>query len=233
MVSSRPSITLLVVSCILTGVTLLSAQAHWDRSDFESFAREVSIATDPASFPGAEFAPSSFSLFPAVYRPEGRTSQGALLPILGLQWWVSPNLAFMGALGSGIGDGQVVQYQRIGFEFLPGIMGIGPLNPAIAFVQGRIDGLPAYTLKWNEMRWGYTARLEPWHAGVAVLFVFQHIFPKAEASAPDVPRKISLTSRALALMAGYDLVPGFRLSLRAIIVNPDLYSGGAQLSLAI
>lgn len=214
---------------MLVAVSPLPAQTVPDSAAFAAYAREVSVATTPAPFPGAQFASSSFSLFPAVYRPDGDTLR--ILPIIGLQWWVSPNLAFMGALGSGIADGQVVQYQRIGIEFLPGIMGIGPLNPAIAFVQGRIDGLPAYTLKWNEMRWGYTARLEPWHAGVAVLFLFQHIFPKAEAS--GVPPKISLTSRALALMAGYDPVPWLRLSLRAIIVNPDLFSGGAQLSLAI
>lgn len=230
MVSSKASIALIAVVW-LAGAADLPAQPLWDQSDFENFSRDVSVATTPAPLPSAEFAPSSFSLFPAVYRPDGDTQR--ILPIISLQWWVSPNLAFLGALGSGIADRQVVQYQRIGFEFLPGIMGIGPLNPAIAFVQGRIDGLPAYTLKWNEMRWGYTARLEPWHAGVAVLFLFQHIFPKAEASAPDVPRKISLTSRALALMAGYDLVPWLRLSLRAIIVNPDLFSGGVQLSLAI
>lgn len=230
MVSSKASIALIAVVW-LAGAANLPAQPLWDQSDFENFSRDVSVATTPAPLPSAEFAPSSFSLFPAVYRPDGDTQR--ILPIISLQWWVSPNLAFLGALGSGIADRQVVQYQRIGFEFLPGIMGFGPLNPAIAFVQGRIDGLPAYTLKWNEMRWGYTARLEPWHAGVAVLFLFQHIFPKAEASAPDVPRKISLTSRALALMASYDLVPWLRLSLRAIIVNPDLFSGGVQLSLAI
>ncbi len=228
--SSKASIALIAVVW-LAGAADLPAQPPWDQSDFENFSRDVSVATTPAPLPSAEFALSSFSLFPAVYRPDGDTQR--ILPIISLQWWVSPNLAFLGALGSGIADRQVVQYQRIGFEFLPGIMGIGPLNPAIAFVQGRIDGLPAYTLKWNEMRWGYTARLEPWHAGVAVLFLFQHIFPKAEASAPDVLGKISLTSRALALMAGYDLVPWLRLSLRAIIVNTDLFSGGAQLSLAI
>ena len=232
MVSSKVFMALIAVVW-LTGATHLPAQAPWNQSDFENFALGVSVATTPAPLPSADFAPSSFSLFPAAYWPEGREAKGELLPILGLQWWVSPNLAFLGALGSGIADRQVVQYQRLGFKFLPGFMGFGPLKPAIAFAQGRIDGLPAYTLKWNEMRWGYATRLEPWHADVAVLFLFQHIFPKAVASAPDVPRKISLTSRALALMAGYDLVPWFSLSVRAIIVDRDHFSGGVQLSLAI
>ncbi len=217
------------MSLSMLAAASLQAQAVSDSTAFAAYARDVSIATTPSSLPMSRFGPITATLFPAVYRPDGGTLQ--ILPIISLQWWVSPNLAFLGALGGGIADRQVVQYQRIGIKFLPGFMKYGPLIPEMAFVQGRIDGLSAYTLKWNEMRWGYTARLEPWHAGVAVLFLFQHIFPKGEA--PDVPRKISLTSRALALMAGYDLVPWIRLSLRAIMVNPDLFSGGAQLSLAI
>ncbi len=171
------------------------------------------------------------TFYPMVYYPHTDSSL-RLLPVIGLQWWVSPNLALVGGLGSGLNGQQVVQLLRIGLRYLPESLALGPFRPEITFVKNGIEGLPDYRLTWNEASWAYGARFGSVNITCALVFVYQSIFPGSEAEASDVPDKLEATTRMLALSAGYDLFRRLKVSVQAK-VGPGFITGGTQLSLAI
>ena len=209
-----------------------------DRSYFLSFAEKVSTAMIPAPLPRGEFAPVTATFYPVAYRPHAGSGL-QILPVIGLQWWVSPNLAVIGGLGSGLTPQdaglmgqQVVQLLRIGLRYLPGSFTLGPLTPEITFVQNRIEGLPEYGLKWNEVSWAYGAKIGSVNVAGALVLMFQSVFPRSEVRAAGVSGKLEATTRFFLLSAGYDVFRWLRLSVQAK-VNPDFITGGVQLSLAI
>ncbi len=211
-----------------------------DRSYFLSFAEKVSAAMIPAPLPRGEFAPVTATFYPVAYRPHAGSGL-QILPVIGLQWWVSPNLAVVGGLGSGLTPDtlirglmgqQVVQLLRIGLRYLPGSFTLGPLTPEITFVQNRIEGLPEYGLKWNEVSWAYGAKIGSVNVAGALVLMFQSVFPWSEVKAAGVSGKLEATTRLFLLSADYDVFRWLRLSVQAK-VNPDFITGGVQLSLAI
>ena len=222
------SLLVLVIGAPLIG---RSSSLIPDRSYFLSFAEKVSAAMIPAPLPRGEFAPVTATFYPVAYRPHAGSGL-QILPVIGLQWWVSPNLAVVGGLGSGLMGQQVVQLLRIGLRYLPESFTLGPLTPEITFVQNRIEGLPEYGLKWNEVSWAYGAKIGSVNVAGALVLMFQSVFPRSEVKAADVSGKLEATTRFFLLSAGYDVFRWLRLSVQAK-VNPDFITGGVQLSLAI
>ena len=231
--SSRRYIAVLLVVTMSAAVPLMAdpPEPVKDRSYFLSSAAQVSAAMIPAPLPEGEFAPIAVAFYPAVYRPHAYSGL-QLLPVVELQWWVSPNLAVVGGLGSGLTVRQVVQLLRIGLRYRPESLTLGPFIPEITFVQNRIEGLPDYRLTWNEASWAYGVKFGPVNIACALVLVYQSVFPRSAAKASDVPGKLEATTRVLALSAGYDLLRWLRVSVQAK-VNPGFITGGIQLSLGI
>lgn len=209
-----------------------------DRSYFLSFAEKVSAAMIPAPLPRGEFAPVTATFYPVAYRPHAGSGL-QILSVISLQWWVSPNLAVVGGLGSGLTPQdaglmgqQVVQLLRIGLRYLPASLTLGPLTPEITFVQNRIEGLPEYGLKWNEVSWAYGAKIGFVNVAGALVLMFQSVFPRLEVKAAGVSGKLEATTRFFLLSAGYDVFRWLRLSVQ-VKANPNFATGGVQLSLAI
>ncbi len=200
-------------------------------SDFISAAERVTAAMIPAPLPEGEFSPIAVALYPAVYRLHAYSGL-QLLPVVELQWWVSPNLAVVGGLGSGLTVQQVVQMLRIGLRYRPEPLTLGPFMPEITFIQNRIEGLPDYRLTWNEASWAYGVKFGPVNIACALVLVYQSVFPRSAAKASDVPGKLEATTKVLALSAGCDLFRWLRVSVQAK-VNPGFITGGIQLSLGI
>ena len=171
------------------------------------------------------------TFYPVAYRLHAG-SDLQFMPAVGLQWWVSPNLAIVGGLGSGLTGQQVIQLLRVGLRYLPESLALGPFRPEITLVKNGIEGLPDYRLTWNEASWAYGARFGSVNITCALVFVYQSIFPGSAAEASDVPDKLEATTRMLALSAGYDLFRRLKVSVQAK-VGPGLITGGTQLSLAI
>ncbi|MBA7649876.1 MAG: hypothetical protein GH143_07905 [Calditrichaeota bacterium] len=238
--SSRSYIAVLLVVTMSAAVPLMAdpPEPVKDRSYFLSSAAQVSAAMIPAPLPRGEFALITATFYPVAYRPHAGSGL-QLMPAVGLQWWVSPNLAIVGGLGSGLTPQnagltgqQVVQMLRIGLRYLPESLTLGPFMPEITFVQNGIEGLPDYRLTWNEASWAYDAKFGSVNIACALVFVYQRVFPRSTAKAPDVPGKLEATTRILALSAGCDLFRWLRVSVQAK-VSPGFITGGVQLSLAI
>ncbi len=225
------------VSLTLT-VLAVSLSASSPDSVLLSSATRVSAAMIPAPFPRREFAPVTATFYPVAYRPHAG-SDLQFMPAVGLQWWVSPNLAIVSGLGgglvpqdAGLTGQQAVQLLRIGLRYLPESLALGPFSPEITLVKNGIEGLPDYRLTWNEASWAYGARFGSVNITCALVFVYQSVFPGSAAEASDVPDKLEATTRMLALSAGYDLFRRLKVSVQAK-VGPGLITGGVQLSLAI
>lgn len=193
-------------------------------------AQQVATQLLLGPLPRSEFSPTSVTIYLARYQPGEKKKY--VLPMFDLQWWVSPNLAIAGGLGSGLAGQQIIQPLRIGLRYLPASLTLGPLTPEITFVQNRIEGLPEYGLKWNEVSWVYSAKIGFMNVAGALVLLFQSVFPRSTAKGPDVPEKLEATTRILALSAGYDLFRWLRLSAQ-VKANPNFVTMGAQLSLAI
>ena len=230
---SRRYIATLLAVTISAAVPLMagSPKLAKDQSYFFSSAEKVSAAMIPAPLPRAEFALVTATFYPVAYSPHAGSGP-QLMPAVGLQWWVSPNLAIVGGLGSGLAGQQVVQMLRIGLRYRPESLTLGPFMPEITFVQNGIEGLPDYRLTWNEASWAYDAKFGPVNIACALVFVYQRVFPRSTAKAPDVPGILEATTRILALSAGCDLFRWLRVSVQAK-VSPGFITRGVQLSLAI
>ena len=237
---SRRYIATLLAVTISAAVPLMagSPKLAKNQSYFFSLAEKVSAAMIPAPLPRGEFALVTATFYPVAYRPHDGSGR-QILPVIGLQWWVSPNLAVVGGLGSGLTPQdagltgqQVVQMLRIGLRYLPEFLTLGPFMPEITFVQNGIEGLPDYRLTWNELTLAYGAKIGSVNVAGALVLMFQSVFPRSTAKAPDVPGKLEATTRILALSAGCDLFHWLRVSVQAK-ANPGFITGGVQLSLAI
>ncbi|MFB0517321.1 MAG: hypothetical protein ACETWG_12065 [Candidatus Neomarinimicrobiota bacterium] len=228
--SNTKSIIVLLAIGLLIEVFPLAAQATISEDEFNSLAHRLSAAATFAQLPRGEFGAITATLFPVLYRSENYAL--CLLPIVGLQWWVSPNLAVYGGLGGGMVERQVVQFQRIGFRYLPTTLALGTFTPELIFTQNRIDGIAAYKLKWNALRLSYATNIDGEYFALGVVLLFPRIFPSLTVRAPDVPAKLELSKRYLSISAGYDLFWWLRFSVRALL-NPEVVSGGAQLSLTL
>lgn len=202
-----------------------------DESDFRSAAEKTSAAMIPASLPGVEFAHVTATLHPVLYR-ENTDSELQILPAVNLQWWVSPNLSLVGGLGSGLNNRSILQFMRIGFRYLPGSLELGRWTPEIAIIRSRVEGLPDYELKWNEVGCTYCMQRGRVKAAGGILFMSQGIFPRSGSKAPEVPGKLEANTRMLHLSISYDLLPWLVLSAQAKI-HPDFSTAGAQISMAI
>ncbi|MEE9466564.1 MAG: hypothetical protein V3W14_13430 [Candidatus Neomarinimicrobiota bacterium] len=230
----RGSLTgaLLLVTAMLTG---LWAQTPRPKSDFNDLGAKGAVAAVPASLPLTSFGPLSATLFPMMYRPEGKGSDNPellVLPIVEMQWWLSPNLAIHGGFGSGRFAEQLPSVRRLGFRYLPEFLAFKSGTPEFALAQGRIDGLAAYTLKWNEVLWNYTYNWGAVDISGGLAWLYITVFPDEAHRADVVSGRLEVTTRAYTLAASWRVWRSYRLGGR-LILNPEMVSAGAQLSLAI
>jgi len=198
-----------------------------------------------APFPRGEFSPIAITIYPAWYRPGDRGKY--MLPLVGLQWWVSPNLALLGGIAHGASDKYIVQYVRVGLRYLLASLGIGPFTPEFYVTQNKVTGLnpsvdqggldeqgnKAYDTRWNEIGWCYAGRLGGIHWSGSVLHIDQRTFVKSGG-------RLDLSYYLFSLSTGYDIFPWLRCSARLVLHSPLAYHtgqsiirGGVQLSLAI
>ena len=220
------------INLVLVLLYPLPAQSPRTKTDFLDLASTVTAACIPAPLPLTQFGALSATLFPTVIRAEGQESDPVILPFLGLQWWLSPNLALLGGQGSGQFLKQLVLLRRVGLRYLPEALSFGGAIPEFIFVQGRVDGLAAYTLKWRELQWVYNLDMESWNFSGGLAVLSYSIFPDPEYRDEMVGGKLKSSVKTLILAATWKVVPNCRLAGR-IIIHPRFISGGAQLSLAI
>lgn len=221
------------------------AQSTPETTDFKYLAREMAADVTFGPLPRGDFGPINATIFPAYYRPTGENRH--ILPLVGLQWWVSPNLALLGGLGAGIADKRVVQYARIGLCYIPASLSVGSFTPEIYFAQNTIGGLSLfidhpildslgneievsptpdrYDSGWNEIGWGYVGQVGAYYLSGTMMFLFQQTFIGSG-------QKLSLDSKLIGLSIGRDIFGWLRVSVQAK-ANPDFVTGGIQLSLAI
>lgn len=221
-----------IIILVLAPVRPLPAQLPRTKPDFLDLARTVTAASIPAPLPLTQFGALSATLFPAAIRAEGKDSDLVILPFLGLQWWLSPNLALLGGLGSGQFLKQLVLMRQVGLRYLPETLAVGAAIPEVIFVQGRVDGLAAYTLKWTELQWVYNLEMGTWNFSAGLVVLSSSIFPDADYRDETVGGKLKSSLNALILGATWKIVPTCHLAGR-VIMHPKFISGGAQLSLAI
>ncbi len=226
---SIPTWTIILV---LVQVQPLPAQPPRTKPDFLDLASTVTAASIPAPLPLTQFGALSATLFPTAIRAEGKGSDLVILPFLELQWWLSPNLALLGGLGSGQFLKQLVLLRRVGLRYLPEALALGAAIPEFIFVQGRVDGLAAYTLKWSELQWVYNLEMGNWNFSGGLAVLSYSIFPDPGYRAEDVGGKLKSSINTLILASTWKIVPACHLAGR-VIVHPKFISGGAQLSLAI
>ncbi len=224
---AKALVVLVVGSSLITG----SSGELLDRADFLSDAEITSAAMIPAPLPGVEVAHITATLYPVMYRAN-TDSDLQILPVVNLQWWISPNLSLVGGLGSGLNSRSIVQLMRIGFRYLPESLELGRWTPEITLTRSRIEGLPDYELKWNEAGCTYCTQWGRVKAAGGILFTFQGIFPRSGSKAPEVPGKLEANTWMLQLAIGYNLFPWLVLSAQAKM-NPDFSTAGAQMSIAI
>ncbi|MFC1620390.1 hypothetical protein ACFL45_10650 [Candidatus Neomarinimicrobiota bacterium] len=206
------------------------------------------------SLPKATNSPADLTFYPALYQPVGQ--ERYLLPIVGLQYWVSPNLSLLGGIGGGIADGNVVQFSHIGLRYFPATLPLGSFMPEILITQNRIEGLSLlidqflkdslgneiedpenyetrYDSKWNEFGWGYQGRISKFSLSVAVILIYQRTF---------TGNAVKLTGKAqlLSFTLGRDIFKKVQLSIHARIgllasmgLSEPIHGGGIQLSLPI
>ncbi len=226
------SIPAWAIILVLVPVQPLPAQLPLTKPDLIDLARTVTAACIPAPPPLTQFGALSATLFPTAVRSESIESDLVVLPFLGLQWWLSPNLALLGGLGSGQFRKQLVLLRRVGLHYLPEALTLGPAVPEFIFVQGRVDGLAAYTLKWNELQWVYNLDTETWNFGGGLAVISYSIFPDPEFRDEQVGSRLKSNSQVLILASTWKMLPNCHLAGR-VIVHPKFISGGVQLSLAI
>ena len=193
------------------------------------------MAAIPAPLPLTSFGPLSATLFPMLYRPEGKGSDNPelfLLPIVEMQWWLSPNLSIHGGFGSGLFVKQLPTLRRLGLRYLPGLLAFESGTPEFSLAQGRIDGLAPYTLKWNELLWNYTYKFKTVEITGGIAWLYTTIFPAEAHRTDEVSGKLEVNTKAYNLAASWQLWPGYRLAGR-LVFNPEMVSAGAQLSVAI
>ena len=209
------------------------------------WARKVAVNTTFAPMPGGAFSPVNTTIYPAWYRPgEG---DKYMLSLLGLQWWVSPNLALEGGVGDGVAGKYIVSFRRVGLRYLPASLSWGPFAPEFYFAQNKVTGLnpsagtirvdhqgnevefldftEAYDTKWNEIGWRWTAQLGHIHWAGSAMRIYQRTYVSGG-------RKLDLNFYLFMLSAGYDVFRWLRLSVQ-VKANPNFATGGVQLSLAI
>ncbi len=221
-----------LLTALLTG---LWAQTPRPKSYFVDLAAEGAAAAIPAPLPLTPFGPLSVTLFPMMFKPEGEGSDNPellLLPVVEMQWWLSPNLAIHGGLGSALFAEQLPSLRRLGIRYLPELLASESGTPEFALAQGRIDGLAPYTLKWNELLWTYTYNLGAADISGGFAWLYISIFPDKAHRADEVSGKVEVATRAYSLAASWRVWPGIRLAGR-LIINPEIVSAGVQLSLAI
>lgn len=234
MALSRGTLTGVSFLCtvLLTG---LWAQTPRPKSDFVNLGAEGALAAIPAPLPLTPFGPLSVTLFPMIFRPEGRGSDNPellLLPIVELQWWLSPNLSIHGGLGSGVFAEQLPSLRRLGIRYLPELLAFDSGTPEFALAQGRIDGMAGYTLKWNELLWTYTYNLGAVDISGGFAWLYITVFPDKAYRADEVSGRLEVTTRAYTLAAAWRVWRHYRLAGR-LILNSEMVSAGVQLSLAI
>ncbi len=120
----------------------ISAQVDSTHDVRSSVARMAAVAVT-APFPLGADSPFSASITIMPY--QSMTSETDFMPVIGLQWWVSPNLALTNATGLDKHLDNFVRLQRVGLRYLPASMAIGGAKPELLLVQGKIKGLPEYT----------------------------------------------------------------------------------------
>ncbi|MFC1484631.1 hypothetical protein ACFL6Q_06255 [Candidatus Neomarinimicrobiota bacterium] len=206
------------------------------------------------SLPKTTNSPADLAFYPALYQPVGKERH--LLPLVGLQYWVSPNLSLLGGIGGGIAGGNVVQFSRIGLRYFPATLPLGSFMPEIFITQNRIEGLSLlidqflrdslgneiedsenyetrYDSKWNEFGWGYQGQISKYSLSVAIILVYQRTFTGNTG-------KLTGKTQLLSFTLGRDIFKKVQLSIHARIgplasmgLSEPIHGGGIQLSLPI
>lgn len=242
----------------LGGVFIFNILAHAQDSPEMTINDKIALgmAADLTfgSLPKETNSPVGLAFYPALYQPVGK--ERYLLPLVGLQYWVSSNLSLLGGIGGGIADGNIVQFSRIGLRYFPATLSLGSFEPEIFITQNRVEGLSLlidqfmrdslgnvietpedydtrYDSKWNEFGWGYQSQINKYSLTVAVILIYQRTFT---GNADKLTGKTQLLSFTL----GRDIFKKVQLSIHARVGPPaspglsePIYSGGIQLTLPI
>lgn len=242
----------------LHGLFVFSVMAY--AQDFPDLVLSTETALEMAadltfgSLPREANSQVDLVFYPALYQPVG--DQRYLLPIVGLQYWVSSNLTLLGGVGGSIADGNVVQFSRIGFRYFPATMNLGPFMPEIFMSQNRVEGLSLlidrtlkdslgneidvpkeydtrYDSKWNEFGLGYQGRIKNFSLALAAILIYQRTFTGNAGKLTDKTHLLSFT-------IGRNVYKNLQLAIHAKIgplttldLSESIYAGGIQLYLPI
>jgi hypothetical protein len=198
--------------------------------------------------------PVDLTFYPALYQPIRKKTY--LLPIVGLQYWVSSNLSLLGSIGSSIADGNVVQFSCLGLRYFPATQSQSSFKPEFILIQNRIGGLSLlidhpmvdslgsavtvpddynarYDSKWNLFGWGYQGQINKYSLTIAVLLVYQRTFTGNTG-------KLTGKTQLLSFTLNRDIFGKLDVSLHAKLgpligsnLSEPIISGGIQVSLPI
>jgi hypothetical protein len=217
----------------------LAAQTDISEKEYTSLAMRLSAGFADPHLPRSEFSTITATLNPGIYRSANQDIR--IVPGLVFQWWVSPNLALYGGLGSGISNKAIAQLQGIGFRFLPGSLNLGRFTPELAFSQHRIEGDRDYTLKWNEFRLLYALHMARQSYAVGIMLQYPRMFPSSASRAPGVPSKLEISQRSMTISVGYEILPWLQLAMKLElsqssfrrIIDSAIITGSLLVSVAI
>jgi hypothetical protein len=242
-----PFRTALIVSTMLIITLPCFCQGGVPREEQERQARVTAADLSFGTLPKAEFSVLSFTLYPAYFRQSD--DRRFLLPLAGLQWWVSPNLSILGGMGAGITDGYIVRFTRAGLRYLPDALVIGRFTPEFLFARSRIDGLnhmagvpvestfpdSAYWSKWNEYALSWSGPALGFEVSAGILFISQRTF-NADGM------RIDKDTPFLSFSAARRVLPWVQVCARFLVYSPlawhvdpkeRVFSLGFQASVAL
>lgn len=147
------------------------------------------------------------------------TSDRDFMPLIGMQWWVSPNLALTYTSGLDKHQNNFVRLQRGGLRYLPASMVILGARPEILLVQGIIKGLPEYAARWNEFQWRYAMIHDKWGATVGYIHLSQIILPSVEWRAGNVADRLEGSTNGLLASGRYAVMEWLQLNLRLVATS--------------
>lgn len=198
----------------------ISAQVD-STNQVKSAVARIAAVSVTAPFPMGEDSPFSASITIMPY--ETMSSESDFMPLIGMQWWVSPNLALMNTSGLDKHQNNYVRLQRVGLRYLPASMAIREARPEVLLVQGTIKGLPEYTARWNEFQWRYALAGDKWGATVGLFHLSQIIIPTPEWSAGHVSDRLEGSTNGILAAGRYVVMEWLQLNLR-LVATSDLVS---------
>ncbi len=194
----------------------ISAQVD-STHDIKSSVANMAAVSVTAPFPYGADSPFSASITLMPYK--SMTSESDVMPLIGMQWWVSPNLALTNTTGLDKHQNNFVRLQRVGLRFLPASLAIGGAKPEVLLVQGKIKGLPEYTARWNEFQWRYAMVHDKWGATVGFIHLSQIILPSPEWRAGNVADRLEGSTNGILASGRYAVMEWLQLNVRLVATS--------------